>query len=54
MTELTQKEVIQIIKTARDQGEQPNLRRYDLSSVGLFATDLSGIDLSEANLRNFK
>ena len=51
MAELTQREVIQIIKTARDQADQPDLHGLDLSSIGLFDTDLSGVDLGEANLR---
>ena len=51
MAALTQKEVEQIIKMARDQGETPNLRGLDLSSIGLFKANLSEVDLSEANLR---
>lgn len=52
---MEREEVLQIIRSAREQGEIPNLRQTDLRGINLSQADLhgidfSGVDLNEANL----
>lgn len=48
---LTRAEVIATVKSARGQGETPNLRRADLWWVDLNQANLQGSDSSQAYLR---
>ena len=47
---MEREEAIQMIKSARDKGEAPNLRGANLSGVDFSQLDLYGADLSETNL----
>jgi hypothetical protein len=47
---MKEEEVIQIIKSARDKGERPNLRGLDLSQTNLGGLDLRGVILTGSNL----
>lgn len=47
---LTREKVLDIIKSARDQGKTPDLRKRNLVNIDLDNTDLSGVDFTQANL----
>jgi uncharacterized protein YjbI with pentapeptide repeats len=50
MTKLTREQVEQIIKSAREQGTQPDLKDSNLFGVDLTGMNLGGVDLSGADL----
>jgi uncharacterized protein YjbI with pentapeptide repeats len=50
MQELSRKEVLEIVRVAREKGERPNFSRADLTKANLAMADLSGADLFKANL----
>lgn len=47
---LTREEVLEIIKSARDQGKKPDLRKRNIVNIDLNNADLSGVDFTQANL----
>ena len=48
--QLTVNDVREVIKMARERGEQPDLSRRDLSNMQFFKADLQGVNLSRADL----